>query len=247
MGKLDEVFEVHDKLNPSIWGQNNQMKPEVRDKILEVVDIFVENSVIELRPIDILIVGSNASFNYTEHSDIDVHVVINFDDIDGSKELVSAYCNALKSSFNQNYDITIRGIEIEMYVEDCETSAVSNGIYSVKEDKWIKFPKPIQVQEYDLSDVVNKWKDKINSALQSGDVEEIQNLIDKIYVVRKQAIMVDGEYSKGNQLFKEIRNFGLLDEMKQQVNKEKSKILSLEQINHKVDYSSIGQLMEMEI
>ena len=49
-----------------------------------------------------------------------------------------------------------------------------------------------------------------------------------MYIIRKNSLSVDGEYGKGNQIFKEIRNTGLLDELKDALTKSKSKILSLE-------------------
>lgn len=35
-----------------------------------------------------------------------------------------------------------------------------------------------------------------------------------LYLMRTNSLAVDGEYSKGNQLFKEIRNAGYLKELK---------------------------------
>ena len=43
--------------------------------------------------------------------------------------------------------------------------------------------------------------------------------------------MVDGEFGKGNLIFKAIRNDGLLDELKEKRNEIKSKELSLENKN----------------
>ena len=40
-----------------------------------------------------------------------------------------------KKLFNDEYDITIRGIDVEMYVEDVKAATVSNGIYSLFEDE----------------------------------------------------------------------------------------------------------------
>lgn len=237
MRKLDEVFEVHEQLNPKLY-DGNKLRTEVREKLLNIVEEFKQTVTIPFDPIDIIIVGSNASFNYTEHSDIDTHIVINFDKYDSSKELLNAYYNLEKSSFNSNYDITIHGIEVELYVEDTETSAVSNGVYSVMYDKWIKYPQPIQVKDADLSDTVEKWKTKINDALNANNADNINNLIDKLYVIRKQSIMADGEYGKGNQLFKEIRNLGLMDQMKDKLKELKSNDLTLESMD-------ISRMMEL--
>ena len=49
--------------------------------------------------------------------------------------------------------------------------------------------------------------------------------------MRKNSIAVDGEYGKGNLIFKEIRNDGLLTQIKDKVKELTSRELSLEN-NH---------------
>ena len=56
-------------------------------------------------------------------------------------------------------------------------------------------------------------------------------MIDRLYLMRHNALAVDGEYGKGNQLFKEIRNSGLLDKLKNSLTIQLSSRLSLEELN----------------
>ena len=58
--------------------------------------------------------------------------------------------------------------------------------------------------------------------------------------MRKNSIAVDGEYGKGNQLFKDIRSAGLLDKLKSELNTAISKDLSLEGL-------SSGQIINRDI
>ena len=60
-------------------------------------------------------------------------------------------------------------------------------------------------------------------------LDEINNFIDDIYVLRKQSIMSDGEYSKGNLVFKELRNNGYLGKLKELKAKLTEKDLVVEQ------------------
>ena len=53
-------------------------------------------------------------------------------------------------------------------------------------------------------------------------------MIDKLYIIRKEGLDTEGEYGPSNQLFKEIRNAGLLDNLKDAYRKEISKELTLE-------------------
>lgn len=227
---INETFEVHDKLNPKLW-ENNKLKEDVRDSMLEVVKQFVSTLSLPMKVLDVHFVGSMASFNYTKYSDIDLHIVTSFDSIECSEEIAQILFNSLKSSFNSNYNITIKGIEVEVYVEDVKSGANSNGIYSVLNDSWIKFPKKLDnIPQIDISDKLNTWKNKINSALNSKDSNTIENLIDELYIIRKNALDTTGEYSEGNQLFKELRNLGLLDELKDKYREFRSNELTLENL-----------------
>ena len=55
-------------------------------------------------------------------------------------------------------------------------------------------------------------------------------MIDMLYLIRKNSIAADGEYGKGNQLFKEIRSVGLLKKLKDAYSDAVSKELSLEKM-----------------
>lgn len=233
MNYLIEAIELHDTLNPKFWKSDMQLKPDVRQKVLEIVDEFKENvkdmTDIELNPLDIYIVGSNASYNYTDKSDLDVHIVINFDTIDDNTGLVQSLMNFQKSEFNNGYDITIYDTDVELYVEDINSSTMSNGIFSVMQDQWIKKPEPIEVPEIEgLEDAVDEWKDKINAALDSKDPKEISKTIDDLYILRKNSLLSGGEFSEGNQIFKDVRNLGLLGDLRELYAKLRSKELSLE-------------------
>jgi len=229
---LVENLEIHDTLNPKLWDSNDKLIPDVRDKILEIVEEFKKNvkemTDLELNPLDIYIVGSNASYNYTSHSDVDVHIVINFDTIDENSGLVQSLMNFQKSSFNSGYDISIHGIDVELYVEDLNSTALSNGVFSVMQDQWIKKPEKIEVEEIDINDDVDEWKEKINAALDSKSADDIGKVIDDLYILRKNSLLSGGEFSEGNLVFKSIRDLELLQDLKDSYTKLRSKELSLE-------------------
>lgn len=131
---------VHDTLNPLLWTKDNELKPEVHDKIEEVVDIFKEmlnDDGIDIDIKDVVILGSNASYNYTDNSDLDVHIIasIKDDELDYKLALYEAY----KSLFNTKYDVVFYDVPVELYVEANEVGAQSNGIYSIYKG-WIKEP-----------------------------------------------------------------------------------------------------------
>ena len=217
MSLLHEGFEVHDTLNPKLWDINSQlMLPEVRQKLIDIVSAFEDYIDVPIHIVDAQVCGSNASYNYTSSSDLDLHVIANFDLMDVPEGLLQQLYNAKKSSFNRETDITIHGIQVEIYVQDIKSQVNSNGIYSICDNDWVKEPKPIKsITKHNTEKEFEKWSDHIQQVLAENDYNAIVDTINMLYLMRTNSLAVDGEYSKGNQLFKEIRNAGYLKKLKE--------------------------------
>jgi len=69
--------------------------------------------------------------------------------------------------------------------------------------------------------------EELDEDLQMKKSEEISKFIEELYDLRKESIANEGEYGLGNLVFKEFRNLGYLDNLKELKNKEKSDELSL--------------------
>ena len=233
---LDESIERHETLNSKLFDENNKLKEDVREALLNVKDEFLKDlseNKIPLRVIDIWLVGSNASFNYTDKSDIDLHIIANLDDVCEDTCLLQILYNYVKASFNKRHDISIKGSPVEVYIQDVNSNSVSNGIYSLQEDEWIKFPEQLPEYETDTSKLVG-LQDllRIYNTLDRTNIEQIKSLIDYAYIIRQKGL-VEGEFSDGNLSFKEFRNLGYLDELKDLVAELRSKELSLESLQQK--------------
>ena len=237
---LIEKVELHSSLNPKFWN-NFELHEDIHDNILAIVEEFNSTLDIKLNIVDIRIVGSQASYNYTNTSDLDVHIVANFDTMDASQEILAALYNSAKTRFNSEYAIKIKGVEVELYVEDMNSTIASNGIYSVLKDTWIKKPSKIEPIMLDTSKSVDKWSKRIHAAIKSNNPELIERVIDALYLLRKNGIETGGEFSLENQIFKDIRNNGLLDELKVAYKKSRSKELSLE--NYRLTEASRASLL----
>lgn len=230
MSLLHEGFEVHDTLNPKLWDINSQlMLPEVRQKLIDIVSAFEDYIDVPIHIVDAQVCGSNASYNYTSNSDLDLHVIANFDLMDVPEGLLQQLYNAKKSSFNRETDITIHGIQVEIYVQDIKSQVNSNGIYSICDNDWVKEPKPIKsITKHNTEKEFEKWSDHIQQVLAENDYNAIVDTVNMLYLMRTNSLAVDGEYSKGNQLFKEIRNAGYLKELKDAMLSCLSRQLTLE-------------------
>lgn len=216
------------ELNPKIW-EDKKLREDVRETIIDIVSEFMDNLIIPVEILDVRVVGSNASYNYTEHSDLDVHIISNLELVGSPTEIVQALYNSERSNFNRTHNIKIKGIEVELYVEDVNSAVTSNGIYSVIDDVWIKEPqiikeRSVKIDKNELQDLV----DSVQSVLDDGDSGDIKDCINMLYLMRKDSIATDGEYGVGNLLFKEIRNSGLLNALKDKYNEMISDELTLE-------------------
>lgn len=250
---LESAVELHETLNPKLWTSDNKLRPAVRERLLRVVQKYIESSDVltEDDVIDVELLGSNASYNYTQYSDLDVHLVVNMEAISCDPTLFQLACNAERSNFNKNYDIKIKGIELEMYVEDVHAGTASNGIYSLYKNEWIKFPSKITVPNYDDDEeyikLLDKWKTQATDVLDNAPIaQQVQNYINNLYNLRRTSIMADGEFGKGNLVFKEIRNEGLLDALKEKQYELSSKELSLESLQESTTtlYRGIDKSLE---
>lgn len=225
--QLNEALEVHSELNPLLF-DDFKLKEDVKEKLLEIANTFIEGLDYPLNVADIRFLGSNASFNYNENSDIDLHIITNFDLMYVDDDILQTLYNASKNSFNRNHNITIKGIPVELYIEDMNSMNATNGSYSLLQDDWIKIPQPIKYEIPDYSKELELMEDEIDSVLDSGSKEEVEELINRIYLGRKDGLATEGEASIGNCVFKELRNLGLIDKLRERFYELESQELTLE-------------------
>ena len=105
----------HSELSSKIWDENKKMLAKFREALLKISDEFVNYLGIDIDVVDVIMTGSYANYNYTPFSDIDLHVVIDFDSINDDSDLVEEFFNAKRSFWNNRHDIDLRGIEVELY------------------------------------------------------------------------------------------------------------------------------------
>ena len=121
-----------------------------------------------------------------------------------------------------------------MYIEDVNAGNKSDGIYSLLQDKWLQYPKYEPPGDIDYSDLLNQYKTKISEALNSNSPEQIKSLINEIKMLRKLSLNNSGIYSKGNLVFKELRNDGSIDSLYEKYRELISQELTLEKVEESI-------------
>lgn len=255
--ELTEAIEKHNALNSKLFTKDELLKDKVRDKMLEIIDEFLadlEEQDIKIKVDDILFIGSNASYNYTKDSDIDLHVLANAKAANYEKEIAAALYSAYRSLFNKNLNIEFYNIPVEIFVETEDSPRVSNGVYSVKKNKWLKKPAEEDIPEYDnaaLDELVDKWETKCKELINDikadrlSDEKRVVKMLEDIYDKLRKKGISKGEYSIENLAFKELRNKGYLDQLKEYRNELVSKRLSLEEeLSRQTRMNIYSQLMQ---
>ena len=210
---VDDIVNIHNDLNPRLWYDNN-LRREVEYKLLQIAMAFIKFiNIPNLNLVDVTISGSNASFNYNSKSDIDLHLVV--DESDSCYDELKELFLAKKSLFNDQHNISIRGINVEVYVQEAGQPHVSNGIYSIIRDEWIKQPKPI-TDEPDTTNALHKFdflQHEILEVIKSKDLSKLEKVKDSIKKMRQSGLAQNGEFGAENLAYKLIRNKGLLDKL----------------------------------
>lgn len=228
---IGQAVEFHDELNPKLW-ENHKLKPEIRKSLLAISKDFVNFIGIGLDVIDITVSGSNAAYSYTEHSDIDLHIISN---VSKEKSELSELFDAKKNIYNIEHDIKIKGIDVELYVQPFDQPHHSLGIYSVLNDEWISKPKKekITINSDDVKSKFKNYRDEIQLVLGSKKLDLVKEMWENIRRMRRSGLAKEGEFGVENLAFKMLRNQGWLSKLKSHMQNLKSKELSIEQRGQK--------------
>ena len=227
IGRITEE-KTHGELNPDLF-EGKKLKKDVKDSLLNIANKFQEYLELPIAPVDIYFTGSSANYNYNPQSDIDLHLVYDFENSGINAEMLKKYLQAAKKVFNSNYKITIKGIPVELGAENLNEPLVTTAVYSVLKDEWKKEPNNAEVEMNEpeqacFNDVTNT----IEKAIQSKDSTIMSKLWKGLGKLRKDSLAKEGEFGSGNALFKKLRNMGYLNRLKDAYYNSASKELSLE-------------------
>lgn len=221
-----EPIPYHNELNPILW-QDDKLKTEIRYKLLFIAKHFADFlNVPKLNLRDITISGSNAAYGYSDSSDLDLHLVV---DIPKDRpELVELY-DAKKNQYNSKFDIKIKTIPVELYVQDSTQPHASAGIYSVLNDEWLSKPKhqAPKVSEQEVKSKARNYAGKLNQALRSDDLELAKETMADIRRLRQAGLAQGGEFSVENLAFKLLRSRGKIDKLRRHIDRLQSAELSI--------------------
>lgn len=223
-------FTPQQELNPKIW-PNGKINSRVRLRLMDIADDFFATLKIDwLKPLDILLTGSMANYNWSKYSDFDLHLLLDFSDVDENVDFVHEYFTAKKKLWNEEHEnLMIYGFPVEVYVQDISEPLVSNGIYSLYKNKWVVEPsrdaiKSLGTEKETIKAKTIETMKKIDALYNAtfdisygydGEkiIAQIKKLINIIKGIRKESLSNGGEMSAGNIFFKILRRTGYIEKL----------------------------------
>lgn len=220
------AFKAKDKLCPYIFQPNGQLIKEVRKSLLETAEnfyAFLQFDWLENGVKDIWLVGSMAGYNWSEgYSDIDVHLIMKYKEITDNESLLSNDLWALKSLYNKEHDIQIKGFNVEVFVQDINEDIKSDGIYSILRQTWVRKPvkRELNINKRKIGSFVSQIEQKIEKALKEFRSNNFNNALDMtedikedVMKLRSNGLKEEGEFGAKNLAFKALRRNGTLDKL----------------------------------
>jgi hypothetical protein len=222
-------FRIQDDLPKKLWS-DFELDNDVREQLLQIGQDFYEGTEIKADVVDIILCGSLCNYNWSEkYSDYDLHITINFKNVDEDYDLVEKLCDYAKKIWNQQHDIKIKGYEVEVCIQDDNImrdelkTGRMGGVYSLLLDKWVKKPvkvdfKPNERMIKEKSKNIIMAIDDIDEASKSKEFDQLESQIKKtwkkIKSYRQSGLDSEsGEFSLGNLVFKLLRRNGYIQKI----------------------------------
>ena len=241
LGAADDdlmAFDIQPQLAPKLWTEGEEVRPGVKAALMDIVEEFMEGLDLDLDIKDIIVTGSIANYNWSKFSDIDIHILVDFAEVNDDKDMVKRFFDAVRSNWNKLHNILVKGHEVEIYVQDEKEPHISTGVYSLLNDRWLVKPKKIR-PAIDRATATKKMKDlsreihKLSLVHDGGDYEEsfkmAQRLKEKIKKMRQHGLQSSGIYAPENLAFKMLRRAGDIEQLFAIYTQAYDKLYSLDQ------------------
>ena len=208
-------FEIKSTLNSEFW-TDEKLNPDIRETLLTIATDFFEGlelpSNVKIK--DIVFTGSLANYNWSKFSDVDLHIVLDFGQIEGNDELIQKFFDAQKNLWNLKHNIIIHKFPVEIYAQDSKSKLHATAVYSIKNDKWILKPskEELRINKNVIGNKALKFVAKLkeirkdyNNQDYAAAIEKAEALGKKIKNYRTSGLEGGGEYSMENLVFKVLR------------------------------------------
>ena len=219
--QIVKSFETKETLSDQIFEERKGhfvMRDEIKKRLLEVSNDFIESLGVEFFIHDIVLTGSLANYNWSQYSDVDLHILIDFEESKYEMDILKEFFDAKKNVWNEKHDIKIKGYDVEVYVQDVNEEHISSGVYSILHNKWIIEPekdKP-NIDDRKILEKGEEFGKKIDHLTKNPKditIDQLEDLRKKIKEFRQSGLESGGEYSYENLTFKLLRRNGYIQKL----------------------------------
>jgi hypothetical protein len=227
-------LEYKSSLHPMFW-EDEDFKKDIRQKLLDITNRFINDLGVEgIAPDDVTLTGSLANYNWSDKSDIDLHLLIDFDKLKINKDVIKDLLNLKRMMWNKAHDIKIKGHDVEIYIQDKNEPHYSTGVYSLDKGEWIDKPSREEPQlDVEAAQTkaaqIAKDVDNLERFEAEKKYEMSVSLKDKIKKMRQIGLESDGVYSVENLAFKLLRRNGTLEKLSNMKNDAYDEMYSIDE------------------
>lgn len=221
--KIANSFRSKSHLSLDIFhkeGDDYVMNEDVREKLLQIAQEFINWLGLDVDVEDVTLTGSLSNYNWSEFSDVDLHILIDFSKFREDQDLVKNFFDAKKKVWNNDHNIKIKGFDVEVYAQDTEETHRSSGVYSVLNNGWVIEPE-YENPKIDKLSIIRKAKeieemiDELAAKYKQGEdiTKQTDELKVKINNYRNAGLDRSGEYSEENLVFKMLRRTQYIEKL----------------------------------
>lgn len=219
--QIVKSFETKETLSDQIFEEKKGhfvMRDEIKKRLIEVSNDFIESLGVEFFIHDVVLTGSLANYNWSQYSDVDLHILIDFEESKYEMDILKEFFDAKKNVWNEKHDIKIKGYDVEVYVQDVNEEHISSGVYSILHNKWIIEPekdKP-NIDDRKILEKGEEFGKKIDHLTKNPKditIDQLEDLRKKIKEFRQSGLESGGEYSYENLTFKLLRRNGYIQKL----------------------------------
>ncbi|MCL9683497.1 hypothetical protein [Legionella maioricensis] len=224
--KVNDAISPHATLNPYFF-TNEQFNNFIEKRLLHVGNYYfakIKKKFPDAKLVDILFVGSLAGYGYMNGSDVDLHLLIDFN-VPCDKGLLNDYLTLLRTVWHSekisigNYSVQITPVSVR---------DEHGGVYSLLNHQWIEKPQREKIP-YTKEELIHAIKTHQHELInlekiynQTPNTLNCQKLIDyanALKIWRKQGLAQRGITSMENTTFRIMRALGDLSTLTMTIQK----------------------------
>lgn len=179
--EAERLTHPHKILHPDIFDSHNEMYPVIRQKILRKVDFLFNkglNKIAGLKLKDVILVGSCANYLYKEKSDFDVYGVVENQSSPLFPKSGKPLNRALGAIGRSNLDHRAKFYCLNRFCDIRfinDYSYIISGIYSIKNNQWIREPSQELTSKFSATEVVDNFIKKCQEIDDFYDSFQLKN------------------------------------------------------------------------